>query len=502
MKKEHINNWLKNFYKIHNINRYIFLYNILVSDQKVAFVPYNGLAQEFEKKFWYIDIIFFDDYKKGDNIFPLSQADSSYKIFNWSQKYENVIKSKLHMANVENIYEFDKNKLSNLEILKGLKKLSCFYPSNIPENIKNIVVITPTTNSDVVDKIKILQSVLKDSHILKIDYENNDFFNFILYFLKYRKKYNFIFFVTIVGYIEYGYSVILKKLFPKVKVIVNGTDYLPDLIAEKKERIKILAEDWNTTKKNIELAYYFAKKMTNENIVDGVVHRTYTNHVSDMARIKSKNIFFPPYLNFGFKSKSYPQGLTNRLIFIGVLCDKDNFSKEVFGGSFLCPIFCSIVNSGCKIDLFSTLGFYKNADKCEQEIANKNFKIFKGEPIRKLAGKIKDKYHWGLLISNMYEGSHHNGIDTLSTKLYTYLGLGLPVIVSESSCASAKIVKDNGLGIIIKKGDENMLNSIIQNFDYDKLRKNVIEYNQKFNLKNDSMRLQFFYKNILEEDMY
>lgn len=62
----------------------------------------------------------------------------------------------------------------------------------------------------------------------------------------------------------------------------------------------------------------------------------------------------------------------------------------------------------------------------------------------------------------------------LSNNFYTYIDAGLPVICCPDSWAMAKLVKEDGIGIVVPDGGIDMLGEMLDGVDHDQLRKNVV----------------------------
>lgn len=83
-------------------------------------------------------------------------------------------------------------------------------------------------------------------------------------------------------------------------------------------------------------------------------------------------------------------------------------------------------------------------------------------------------------------------------RVFNYLEAGLPVIVSDRLELIKKTVVENKVGFSVKDEDFSELHNIIEKYDYEELRKNVLRAREKLLIDNHAERLIKFYDNITQ----
>lgn len=106
-----------------------------------------------------------------------------------------------------------------------------------------------------------------------------------------------------------------------------------------------------------------------------------------------------------------------------------------------------------------------------------HFRFNKGVPFFCLPQQISSS-HYGLLYDNIKISSYHPDAYkyNMSTKLFSYLEAGLPILVYSDFTYIADIVRTNGLGIVYHVNKINEIPSLLQSADYDQLRENVLSF--------------------------
>ncbi|WP_035587173.1 glycosyltransferase family protein [Hippea jasoniae] len=537
MKKESdvINEFIEFFLdnnKITNILSVILSYciknykRVFLNNYIIAFTPYNGLAEKIKELLDLNEVYFFDDYKNEHFIYKIDEIvnfEKSIIIINLSEKYTDLLKEKFARYGYRNFINvphsiFSKNNINlslreKVLLLKVLAKITKSKFTNFFLKKNKILVTLISPLSDIYFKLETLSNfyspdlivyVVKNQKDAKIIQSQRsiimEYYDFLMIFLKYRKTKKWVFYINNVHCNGYNEAVVLKSLFKYTKVIFDIGDYLPDLIGNDEKNIKCLTKSWNISEKIALCAYKSAKLIAHYNIVDGIIHRTYGNKVSDMANIKSKNIFFPPVSDF-FEINdrlNINKSIVTNLLYIGVIADENRYSKEIYEGSFLSKIFNDICNSGCTIRIYSSHGLNDTLLKLKNKL-NDNIEIFSKTPIEEIFDQAKDVPYWGAILENFYRTNpNQNGIDTIPTKLYTYITMGFPIIASESLEATAHIVEKYKIGFVLKKGDEKKLGDILRNKNYNLYRENVIKYlKDKLNKEKLENILMNFYGDIL-----
>jgi hypothetical protein len=146
------------------------------------------------------------------------------------------------------------------------------------------------------------------------------------------------------------------------------------------------------------------------------------------------------------------------------------------------------------------LGKYVNLSKKE-----KYFHLHQALPYNQLTKEIA-KFDWGIWIHpNTYEKNQPTDKIlrkakrkvSIGNKLFTYLEAGLPTIVSNHLIYGKKIVKKYNIGFSIRDEDLKNMKSLLNNYDYFKMKKSVLSARKKLSIKKNAHRLDDFYKSLM-----
>jgi hypothetical protein len=124
-----------------------------------------------------------------------------------------------------------------------------------------------------------------------------------------------------------------------------------------------------------------------------------------------------------------------------------------------------------------------------------NFK--RGLPLDE-APKEFSRYDFGAMAYLFDRGASLEGQNRtrLSTKLFTYLEAGLPIIVSEEFQYAAKLVKEHEIGIVVSQKDLDNLPEIISSYDRKKLIANVKKAQTELGMDKQIGHLITFYEQV------
>ena len=120
---------------------------------------------------------------------------------------------------------------------------------------------------------------------------------------------------------------------------------------------------------------------------------------------------------------------------------------------------------------------------------NKFFNFKKGYLPWELKDKTK-KFNFGIMPFYFSRKYSKEQMEAISTKIYTYIEQGLPIIVTNKMSSISKFVKENNLGIILKNNNDILnIKKIIQKCDYDLLVKNIHKYRENNSMENKINKL-------------
>lgn len=240
---------------------------------------------------------------------------------------------------------------------------------------------------------------------------------------------------------------------------------------------------------------------------DGIVLTMNTVTAGEKLRLRYKSgipiLEFPPYAcdEFFREGEKYSQKDGKIYLVYGGVVASSDMPKEIFGAAQFIDIARSLTNQGLCFHIylspyFSPIQFGKLYDDYIQLAAETPHFAFKqGVPLDKAIEEFS-KYDFGVMI-HLTEGTIMNVFHfntCISSKFFTYLSAGLPIIVSENHGYISTVVKEYECGIVVGSKDINNLSEIVRQYDYEKLRANVRQAREDFSMKNHIGRLIQFYE--------
>ncbi|MBU4501967.1 MAG: hypothetical protein KKA79_05200, partial [Nanoarchaeota archaeon] len=136
---------------------------------------------------------------------------------------------------------------------------------------------------------------------------------------------------------------------------------------------------------------------------------------------------------------------------------------------------------------------YKKLDKNE-----KYFHMEEAVPFDKTPQEIA-KYDFGLHITGDIHKYRQEYLKIASSnRIFTYLEAGLPIILSNRLEYMKKITEENKAGFSVKDEEIDNLHILIEKYDYDEIRKNVLKAREKFLIDNYAKRLVKFYDTVIQ----
>lgn len=109
-----------------------------------------------------------------------------------------------------------------------------------------------------------------------------------------------------------------------------------------------------------------------------------------------------------------------------------------------------------------------------------HFKFNKGVPFFKLPREISDN-HFGILYDNISLSSYHPNAyrHNMSTKFFSYLEAGLPILVYDDFEYIADIVRSNDIGLVYDVNKIDEIEHLLRSADYNTLKENVRSFRKR-----------------------
>jgi hypothetical protein len=228
---------------------------------------------------------------------------------------------------------------------------------------------------------------------------------------------------------------------------------------------------------------------------DAIIHKMPKEAITAMRKLW--NISSPDYLVHSLPVGQFCIGSNNgsistpyRIVFAGGLIPYDIACTRGFENHIFDPLVDA--SSGQNIDLT----FYVNQNARDMfwdehlhyfnlEKKYPHFSFRKGVPFFELPA-ILSNYHFGIVYENIAEASFPEGhfAYNMSTKIFSYIEAGLPVLIHERSEYILNFIKEHSLGLVYSIDRLKDISGIIRKSDYKKLKRNVIRFATENNISN------------------
>ncbi len=111
-------------------------------------------------------------------------------------------------------------------------------------------------------------------------------------------------------------------------------------------------------------------------------------------------------------------------------------------------------------------------------------KLLSGDNLPKLLPRIAGRYKWGWMMYHFPEKSIMGLVEnSLPTKLYTYMALCIPPVVSEEMTAVARFVREHEIGVVVSQDEIGRLQETLGKVDYMQLVKNILRVRSRFSME-------------------
>jgi hypothetical protein len=165
---------------------------------------------------------------------------------------------------------------------------------------------------------------------------------------------------------------------------------------------------------------------------------------------------------------------------------------ELLGHMNFMPMIDDLSRQGVGVTIYIPTHFSKDQAKCVfweyYNVADNNplFEIKLGVVQPALFKKLHGAFTFGLM-TNYLEADNKVGInhfhEAVSSKIFTYLASGLPVLIGEEYSFMAKLIVKEGVGVVITREQLNNLDVALADVDYQQLLVNVERFQEKYNIE-------------------
>lgn len=299
--------------------------------------------------------------------------------------------------------------------------------------------------------------------------------------------------IYVQAWVGWNFLPVYIKLITDQKVVCNINDLTTILFNDQKHCSLIGLSD-KEIKMDILCEKYI---LENISFVTLPYNLNILNRIDTNSNLKYGEtiLYFPCYPSpYFFYNQPKRRKLSNpiHLLFIGGI-PPDHKPDQVFRDAKIHDIVDDLLQGPFLLTIFNNPQLSRNKKNIKVQYPhftelseyNKKFEFRNGFPPWRLKDYSRE-FHYGLMLYSFDEivisKNHYQTI--VPTKLFTYIELGIPVIVIDEMTAVSEIVRENGIGVIISRNEVKNLYKILTDIEskYNTFIDNINIYRQKYNM--------------------
>jgi hypothetical protein len=111
-------------------------------------------------------------------------------------------------------------------------------------------------------------------------------------------------------------------------------------------------------------------------------------------------------------------------------------------------------------------------------------KMIPGDNLQNLLPRLQGRYKWGWMMYHFPAKIVMPLVEnSLPTKLFTYMALAIPPVVSEEMTAVARFVKEHNIGVVVSQRDIANLRQKLAKVDHAKLVQNILKVRPRYSME-------------------
>lgn len=275
----------------------------------------------------------------------------------------------------------------------------------------------------------------------------------------------------------------IKRMIPGSKAVCYLYDVMQLWLPRKNLH---LWDQYQSAKGSNEGEYEAAEDILRGDYIEGVVYKDWGPDWPVLKDCQAPIAWCPSVHEERLMMKPPAPAVPDRFLFVGTIMPKSTHQRPagLFADIMMEEIFANVANQG-----FDIHAYVLNLSKEVEEEYRKIFgagrvKLFRGDLLTFLLPRLEGRYKWGWMLYNFPQPLVlpliHN---TLPTKLFTYMALGVPPVVSEEFTAVCNLVTKHNIGVVVKRNEHDRIEDVLKRHNHAELVKNILAIREDYTVE-------------------
>lgn len=254
--------------------------------------------------------------------------------------------------------------------------------------------------------------------------------------------------------------------------------------------------------RKVEEEYESVAKLCRGEGIDALMYKDSGPDFPLLKESKALTSWQPPVLPTKLNVAPPSPSIGNRITYIGTLVPKVSHGREagLFEDIMLADLFKEVSDQGFQIDCYCMKIHPLLAEEYDKKFPDRRVSLQHGKLVGQLLPTIQGRYRWGWMLYEFNQPVIMEHVKvTIPTKLFTYLALGVPILVSEEMEAAAKLISDWGIGVVFSRDEIKDVNRKLADVDYPQLLKNIEKARKHWCLEKHMGRFIDTIKEVMEK---
>ena len=276
-------------------------------------------------------------------------------------------------------------------------------------------------------------------------------------------------------------------------------DFMPLMVPEEKRDLWKQYHNDDGTKARVE--YEALAKIRRGETADALLYKDYGPDWPYLKDVPIPKFWIPQAVPEDMYQDPPPEDVWESFLYVGTIVPKCTHRRpaNVFEDIMLEGIFDEVSRQGIPIHAYVLNPHPDVIQEYKQLFPDGRVRLFRGDVTQLLVPRVAGRYRWGWALYHYPEPMVMPLVKTtLPTKLFTYLAIGIPIVVSAEMKATCRIVKQYNCGVIVTQEEIPRVAEILRKADYKALQEGVLRARKELSLDRFIPKLGSFLKRIMK----